>query len=226
MTNNKTKLKICFPKAILLAIIAYSITMAFVEAVTVVYLRELYYPDGFSFPIKMIPMNIYIMELGREAATIIMLSAIGWLSAKNFLSRFAGFIVAFGIWDIFYYVFLKITSNWPSSILEWDLLFLIPIPWVGPVIAPVIVSILLITAGIIIWSRDSQQKPIILSKWHWMLEGLAVLIIVGSFLTNTKAVINQTMPKLFHWEIFILGMLLGVCVFTHAFTTMGKRSEN
>ncbi|HDQ00742.1 MAG TPA: hypothetical protein ENN22_16385 [bacterium] len=190
--------------------------MAFLEAAVVVYLRELYYPEGFSFPLKMIPMKIYAVELGREAATIIMLAAIGWLSAKSFLNRFASFAIAFGVWDIFYYLFLKITLNWPSNILDWDLLFLIPLPWVGPFIAPVIVSIFLIMAGLHIWLREAQKNPIIASKWHWILEGLAGLIIIGSFLTNAKAMINQTLPSPFHWEIFFIGLLLGIDVFYHA----------
>ena len=191
-----------FPKARLITVIVFAIAMAFIEAAVVVYLRELYYPEGFSFPLKMIPIKIYAVELGREAATIVMLAAIGWLSAKSFLSRFASFMMAFGIWDIFYYVFLKITLNWPASIIEWDLLFLIPLPWVGPVIAPVIVSIFLIVAGVFIWSREAQQNPIIVSKWHWILEGLAGLIIIGSFLTNAKAMINLRLPKEMEQRVF------------------------
>ena len=215
-SKNRKIAKNNFPKKNLLVIIVFAIAMAFLEAAVVVYLRELYYPEGFSFPLKMIPMKIYAVELGREAATIVMLAAIGWLSAKNFLSRFAGIMIAFGIWDIFYYVFLKILLNWPSNILEWDLLFLIPLPWVGPFIAPVIVSIFLIGAGVTIWFRESQQNPIIVNKWHWILEGIAGLIIIGSFFTNTKVMINQTTPVPFHWEIFIFGLLLGVGVFLRA----------
>jgi len=145
------------------AVTIFAIAMAFLEAAVVEYLRQLYYPEGFSFPLKMIPMNIYFVELGREAATIIMLAAIGYLAGKNFLTRFSAFIIAFGVWDIFYYVFLKLILNWPSSLFDWDILFLIPLPWIGPVLAPVIISVLLIFAGYIVWWCDAHQKAIVLS---------------------------------------------------------------
>ena len=88
----------------IITLAVFAIAMAFLEAAVVVYLRELYYPEGFSFPLKMIPPKIYTIELGREAATIMMLAAVGWFSGRNFKSRFAGFAMAFGVWDIFYYL--------------------------------------------------------------------------------------------------------------------------
>ena len=56
------------------------------------------------------------------------------------LEEFAGFVVVFGVWDIFYYVFLRVLVTWPASLLDWDILFLIPLPWVGPVLAPVLIA--------------------------------------------------------------------------------------
>ena len=205
-----------FPGATLAAVIIFSVAMAFWEASVVIYLRELYYPNGFVFPLRIMPANIYNIELVREAATIVMLAAIGWLSAKSFMSRFACFMIAFGIWDIFYYVFLKVTLNWPANILQWDILFLIPLPWVGPVLAPVIISFLLIGTGIYVLFRESGQNLIIITKWRWALFALSALVIIGSFLTNTKAMINQTVPTSFHWEIFTIGLLLGIGGFTKA----------
>lgn len=202
-----------FPATKLLVIIIFSIALAFIEAAIVVYLRQLYYPAGFCFPLKIIPLKIYWVEISREAATIIMLAAVGWLSAKSFLSRFAGFVIAFGIWDIFYYVFLKITLNWPTGVMDWDILFLIPLPWVGPVLAPVVVSAALIGGGVIVWVRASQGRPIVPTTWHWALEILAGLIIIYSFLTNAKLVMQQGIPVHFHWELFAIGLVTGVSVF-------------
>jgi len=205
-----------YPGKTLTAVIAFSIAMAFLEAAVVVYLRELYYPEGFCFPLKILPSKIFVIELLREAATIIILAAVGWLSAKSFLGRFAGFMIAFGVWDIFYYAFLKLTLDWPVSLLDWDILFLIPLPWVGPVIAPVIVSICLIVSGVLIWLRESQNRPVFISRRHWILEVVAGLIVIGSFLTNTEAIIAQNVPASFRWEIFTIGLLSGVIVFIHA----------
>ncbi|MBU8923492.1 MAG: hypothetical protein KOO63_16880 [Bacteroidales bacterium] len=205
-----------FPKKPLTAVIAFSIAMAFLEAAVVIYLRELYYPEGFCFPLKMLPSNILVIELVRETSTIIILAAIGWLSAKSSLGRFAGFMIAFGVWDIFYYVFLKLSLDWPAGLLDWDLLFLIPLPWIGPVIAPVLVSICLIGSGVLVWLRESQNRPVRISRRHWILEVVAGLVIIGSFLTNIDVVIAQDVPDSFRWEIFSIGLLSGVIVFIHA----------
>jgi hypothetical protein len=127
---------------------AFSIAMGFMETAVVIYLRELYYPEGFNFPLTPIAPNIALTEFLREAATIIMLAGIGILTGKNKMQRFAFFIYAFAIWDIFYYVFLKLLIDWPVSLLTWDILFIIPIPWVGPVLAPIIISLTMIGLSI------------------------------------------------------------------------------
>ncbi|RLD10457.1 hypothetical protein DRI50_11065, partial [candidate division KSB1 bacterium] len=56
-----------FPGATLAAVIIFSVAMAFWEASVVIYLRELYYPNGFVFPLRIMPANIYNIELVREA---------------------------------------------------------------------------------------------------------------------------------------------------------------
>jgi hypothetical protein len=89
------------------------------------------------------PENIAIVEFWREVATIVMLIGIGYLSGKNFAQRFAYFMLSFAIWDVFYYVFLYLTIGWPLTIADWDILFLIPMPWIGPVWAPCLISFLL-----------------------------------------------------------------------------------
>ena len=96
----------------------FAVAMAYLEAAVVVYLRKLYYPDGFSFPLKLIPESIIFIEIGREVATLVMLSSIAWIMAKWRWERFGWFLFVFGIWDIFYYFWLKVLVNWPSSILD------------------------------------------------------------------------------------------------------------
>ena len=125
----------------------FSIAMAFVEAAVVVYLRAIYYPEGFAFPLTPRTDTIIGVELLREFATILMLLSIAVLTGRRGWERFAYFLFCFGIWDIFYYIWLKLLLDWPSSIFEWDILFLIPLPWIGPVIAPVFLSMLMIIFG-------------------------------------------------------------------------------
>lgn len=110
--------------------------MAFLESAVVVYLRAIYYPDGNLFPMKLIEGRIAVTELWREAATMVMLITVAVIVSKRAIERFAWFIYAFAIWDIFYYVFLYFLLGWPQSLLTWDILFLIPVTWTGPVLAP------------------------------------------------------------------------------------------
>lgn len=92
-------------KKTLIWISLFAIAMGFLETSVVVYLRELYYPRGFKFPLVIIPNKIAVVEFWREIATIVMLVGAGIIAGKTRLSRFAYFIIAFAIWDIFYYCF-------------------------------------------------------------------------------------------------------------------------
>jgi hypothetical protein len=112
----------------ILTVFLFSIAMAYLESAVVVYLREIFYPEGFIFPIKLITDKISLIEIGREAATIIMLATIALLSSRMKQEKFYFFLLAFGVWDIFYYFWLKVFINWPQTLLTDDLLFLIPIP--------------------------------------------------------------------------------------------------
>ena len=134
----------------------FAIAMAYLEAVIVVYLRLLYYPEGFSFLLKDIPQPVLFIEIGREAATIIMLWFVARLADPYFKIRFSFFLFSFAVWDIFYYIWLKVLLDWPASWLEWDILFLIPVPWIAPWLAPVIVSICFIVVALIILNRKER----------------------------------------------------------------------
>ncbi len=208
----------------LLWVAVFGIAMGWFEAVLVVYLRLLYYPEGFFFPVKEIPMNILILELFREAATILMLIAVGWLAGRNKLERFGYFIYTFGIWDIIYYVGLKIALDWPESLITWDLLFLIPLPWIGPVLAPVLVSIAMILACVVIVIQEDREKPLSAPVFHWILEIICGLIIIFSFIIDFRQAITIGEPDRFRWEIFMLGYLPGIVIFLLAWrrTNSGK----
>src|ERR1700741_38835 len=147
----------------------FAIAMGFLETSVVVYLRKLYYPNGFGFPLIPIESSIAVTESWREAATVIMLLGAGILTGKDKLSRFAYFIYAFAIWDIFYYVFLKLLLNWPESLFTWDILFLIPVPWVGPVIAPCIISMTMILLAVLIVYYQSKSYSGSFTKTPFLL---------------------------------------------------------
>jgi hypothetical protein len=168
---------------ILIWVTLFSIAMAYLESAIVVYLRALMYPGGFDFPLVMVEKQIIITEVFREVSTIIILLAISIVTGKYFVERFAWFIYCFGVWDIFYYVFLKILIGWPESFMTWDVLFLVPVAWIGPVITPVITSFtMILLAGFIIWFSSLNIKVIIKwQEWILLVAGSLILIIGWSW---------------------------------------------
>jgi hypothetical protein len=192
----------------------FAVAMAYVESAVVVYLRVIFHPEGFTFPLKKIvnDRNI-IVEVYREAATIVMLTTVAALAAKKFWERFGYFIIAFGVWDIFYYVWLKVLLDWPASIFDWDVLFLIPMTWIGPVIAPVSVSMIMIVCGVLLVyssSKGAEFKPVFIS-YILLLAGTGALLY--SFISDTNATINLEMPKPYRYDLLITGDALFIASF-------------
>ena len=220
---------------VLLMVVVFAIAMGFLETAVVVYLRKLYYPGGFSFPLQMIDGEVALTEFLREVATLFMLIGIGVLAGRNRLERFAYFIFSFAIWDIFYYVFLYALLQWPASLFTWDVLFLIPVTWVGPVLAPVINSMMMILLAILIVYFTDQKGRFKLGWPAWALLILGSLVVLFSYteeyvrymlqrfdLSEIIGVSNQTqvleyasafIPVRFNWWIFILGALMHLAGF-------------
>jgi len=180
------------------AVSVFGVAMAFMEAAIVVYLRALYYPDGFSFPLAVMSRDILLVEVLREAATIVMIAAVAVLAARKFYARMAVFFYVFAVWDIFYYVFLKALLGWPSSFFELDVLFLIPVVWAGPVLAPLICSFTMIALAVLIERGLSLSENFRLSAVEWALLWAGGAVIFLSFV----------LPGSYRWGIFIPGELL------------------
>jgi hypothetical protein len=131
----------------------YAIAMAFLEAVVVAYVRELLRLSHRA------DLDTYaMMEAWREAATIIMLVAVGWLTGRNKNERLAYGMFAFALWDIWYYIWLKVLVDWPKTLLDWDTLFLIPFPWLGPVLSPVLIAGLICVVAVLTVYRVNRQE--------------------------------------------------------------------
>src|SRR3972149_8397741 len=88
----------------ILWVTVFAVAMAFVESAAVVYLRVIYYPEGFRFPLKLIMDDTIIVELYREMATLLMLLSVAFLAGRRLWDRFAWFMLAFGVWDFFYFL--------------------------------------------------------------------------------------------------------------------------
>jgi hypothetical protein len=197
----------------------FAVAMAYVETAVVVYLRLLYYPDGFVFPMKTIPMQVAIVELGREAATLIILWFVARMSGRDFKERFALFALTFAVWDIFYYFWLKVLINWPIGWTDWDILFLIPAPWIAPWLAPALVSLGLICGALLVLIYPERFSQKIFSLCQWLVLFAATALILTSFFTETPSVLNGGIPQHYAWWLFISGYLLGWVVVLRKFFT-------
>ena len=207
----------------------YSIAMGFMEAAVVIYLRKIYYAHGFSFPLAPVNHDISVVELYREAATIIMLITIGLLAGRNKAERFGYFLYSFAIWDIFYYVFLKVFLDWPASWMTWDILFLLPVPWVGPVLAPVILAASMCLFAVTIVHFTNKGVPVSMKLGERALLWLGSLVAIVSFtqdyvsskgLTLWKNITDPSrslfmelvdyVPLWFNWPLFLFaeGLIL------------------
>ncbi len=185
----------------------------YIEAAVVVYLREIYYPEGFAFPLVMIEDRILIIEIVREAATLLLIWATASLTYNRVQSRFSAFFILFGVWDIFYYIFLKVLLHWPESMQTWDILFLIPAPWVGPVWAPILVSIGFIYAGTTLLFHHQKNRFFHFDKRFILLELISALLIIISFIIPGSSVHEQNESIYFPWMLFLTGSLMGISVF-------------
>ena len=169
------------------------------ESAVVVYLREaLGATTGAVFPLDLSSPNATSLgwiEVGREAATLLMIGAVGWIAGRQPLERLAWAAVVFGAWDIGYYFWLWVFSGWPSSLGTWDLLFLLPLPWVGPVCAPVTVSLALVGFGLTLVGRygAGASPGASLAQLALLLLGGGVVIV--SFLLNAGLVLDGGSPS-------------------------------
>ncbi len=199
-----------------LVVSVYAASMAWVESAVVVYLRVMI---GRVVPYQADPLPISVglgwIEIGREVATMLMLGTVGWLAGQTFRGRAGYALVAFGIWDIFYYIFLVPMSGWPASLLDWDVLFLIPLPWWGPVLAPVLISLLLILGGGLAAFSETLPQPKWPHAWAWALNLLGVGLALYIFMEEAiralpmgEEAVRQALPVTFNWPLFLLALAL------------------
>lgn len=202
----------------------FGIAMAYLESAVVIYLRQVYFPDGFRFPIELVPIDAALIELARELATIAMLLAIAVLAGRDRMESFLHFCYLFGVWDVFYYVWLKVCIGWPSSLLTWDILFLLPLPWLGPVISPVLVSAGLIAGSVILLRLRAGGVALDVPGWMWGLEIVAGLMVIVSFVWEFRVVLEGRVPHFFNWPLYGSGMALGIAVFFLAVRRLPARA--
>ena len=205
----------------------FAVAFAWVESAVVVYLRQIYFDGVFRFPLVIVWEEgkhaidpLVKIEFGREIATIIMLVAVGWVAGRGKLQKFCFFMIAFGIWDIFYYIWLYVMVGWPESLMTWDLLFYVPLPWVGPVITPVLIAAALVGAGLLIIYYEEGGYVI---RWRWYdmaVEIACGLLIIVAFCWDWKNILQVPgdiartgIPNSFAWWLYVPAFLFSLVYF-------------
>ena len=168
-----------------LVVVLFAVAMAWIESASVYYLRVLvdrivpYQPNPLP-----VAGALGAVELVREAATLVMLVTVGILAGATWQQRLGYTSIAFGVWDILYYVFLRVMTGWPTSLLDWDILFLLPLPWWGPVLAPTSIAVLLVVWGTFATQASERAPASAFTPTLWALNGLGMGLALYVFMAD------------------------------------------
>lgn len=215
-------------------VVVFAAGMAWVESACVYYLRVLV--DRVN-PYQPVPLPVHAalgpVELVREAATLVMLLTVGMLAGRTLRSRLAYAAIAFGVWDLLYYAFLRIICGWPQSLFDWDILFLLPLPWWGPVIAPCSIAILMIVWGTRVTQWPDSMPANDRARMRLVSAAAGIALALYVFMADAlRAVQNGTdaalvLPVTFNWPLFSAALLLMTAALLPAgwFRTPGPRAR-
>ncbi|MGA3029900.1 MAG: hypothetical protein ABSE58_04060 [Candidatus Limnocylindrales bacterium] len=192
-------------------VVVFAVAMAYLESAVVVYLqRALGISPDALFPLQGTELagNLAAIEVGREFATLVMLAAVGVLVGRRWIDRLAWTAVAFGVWDVFYYIWLWVFIGWPHSPNTWDVLFVLPVPWAGPVWAPMAVSVALVMFGLAAARQAAEGDALQVGRARALVAVAGGIVVVVSFTANAPALLAGGMPGQFPWPVFVAGMLI------------------
>jgi hypothetical protein len=200
---------------LLAGIPVFAIAMAYLESAVVVYLRRLYGISEITAALVRFDGQVMFIEAGRELATLLMLCAIAWVAGSSFQSRFGVFLLAFGLWDIFYYFWLRVFINWPATLLDTDLLFMLPLPWWGPILAPLLIAALMVIAGAGLVLHDMRGSLVKPNRFIWICLSAGILIDLYVFMADALALLpadvdalSKVQMSVFNWPVFLAGLAL------------------
>ena len=211
-----------------LIVVAFAIAMAWVEAASVYYIRALV--DRIEpYQANPLPINqaLGYVELWREASTLVMIATLGLLAGRTWRRRAGYAALAFGAWDIFYYVFLRFMTGWPRTLLDWDILFLLPLPWWGPVLAPVSIALVMVLWGTL--ATQSRDDPPAAGRAE-ALACLGIVLTLGVFMVDAwralphgREAVLQVLPTTFNWPLFWVALLLMASPALHQLASLPMR---
>ncbi len=205
------------PRLIQVGLLA--VMMAYLEAAVVVYLRAMYGIEDLLQDIPLMTDLYTVIEIGREAVTLIILVLIGWIAGRRWQDRVGYSVFAFGLWDIFYYIWLAIFIGWPKSLLDWDLLFLIPLPWWGPVLSPLLIAVMMVAGGGIAVLKTEREQKLRFTLVDLIVIAFSTLLALYVFMKDALhalpagiEALSQVRPSGFSWPLFLIS-LAGMTLF-------------
>jgi len=185
-----------------------------VEAAVVVGLRHIADPTGAGQnALVPLPPGLLRLEQVREAATLVLLVSAAGLAGSSRLARAAAFLVLFGVWDLVYYLVLRLVLGWPARLTDWDVLFLLPVPWYAPVYAPVVVAATMLGCGLVVLHEIHSRGAFEVRAVHVAGVAAGALAILASFiLPGLRAVERDA-----YWLApLVAGEVLGLVAFAGA----------
>jgi hypothetical protein len=195
----------------------FAAAFGYLEAAVVVYLRALFYPDGFAFPLVLLDDRIALVEVGRELCTLLMLLGAAGLAAASAWGRFGAFAFVFGVWDLVFYAGLKAMLGWPESLATWDVLFLIPGVWTGPVWTAAVIALLLVLCGAWIMRADAAGQRPRPGGAVWAAGAVALLLLLAAVLWNHGPATRGEAPAWFPWPLWLAGVVIALVAFARLF---------
>jgi len=205
--------------------------MSYLEAAVVVYLRRIHCTDDplSLFPLRMWSPEDLLVEMGREISTVVIILAAAALAERGWARILAAFSFVFGVWDILYYFWLKVLLGWPTSWLEWDILFLIPWAWLGPWPAPALVALLLaLWGGVVV----GTGRPVRFSRRSGPAFGAGALMVLSAFLEPALPLlaggpdaVAGFVPGRFLWPLWGTGLAFMGGGLAATFRTPGLKKE-
>jgi hypothetical protein len=191
----------------------FAIAMAYIESAVVVYLRAVYKIDNLMLDMPPMTEHLILIEIGREICTLVMLVTVGWVAGRQRQSRIGYVVFAFGLWDIFYYIWLYVFIGWPTSLLDWDVLFLIPLTWWGPVLSPVLISLLFVVGGIIAILKEEKNKKLHFTLLERSVTVISTLLILYVYMNDAihalplgLEAVRIARPTSFNWPLYLVAV--------------------
>ena len=142
-----------------------------------------------------------------------MLAMAGWIAGRRWQDRVGYAIFSFGLWDVLYYAWLVIFIGWPKTLLDWDLLFLIPLPWWGPVVSPLLIALMMVIGGGAAVLKAERGETLRFTLVEWSVAGASMLLALYVFMLDALHAlpggvefVSCVRPTSFNWPLFLISL--------------------